>query len=394
MARHAQSQSGSDKRSAASGDVFPGTSSSHIPAAQLATLLKVSAALSSSLDLAHVLQTAIESAAEVLGLGTGAIYTIDGDDLRLGATTPPLPPDFPDELRCAHLADHPHILETITTGTPLYVRDIRKEPLTDGERMAVDGRGLVTCVYVPLIAKELVEGVFILGSTDTICDFPDDHMDLTRTLASQIAMAVMNAQLYDSVLSAKREVDAAYDATIAGWSNALEMRDAGTAVHTQRVADLTERLARRMGIPESEMQHVRRGALLHDIGKMVVPDAILHKPSALDDAEWIVMRRHAENAKELLSNIEYLAPAADIPHCHHERWDGLGYPQGLAGEDIPIAARIFAVIDVYDALTSERPYRSAWSIDAALQHIRAQSGSHFDPAVVDAFIAMADAGEI
>jgi HD-GYP domain-containing protein (c-di-GMP phosphodiesterase class II) len=138
-------------------------------------------------------------------------------------------------------------------------------------------------------------------------------------------------------------------------------------------------------MPEEEMTHIRRGALLHDMGKIGVPDAILHKPAALSDEEWRVMRKHPQFARDLLSPIEYLRPALDIPYCHHEKWDGSGYPQGLKGPEVPIAARIFAVVDVWDALTSNRPYRPAWKKEDALSHIREQSGRHFDPQVVDLF---------
>ena len=140
-----------------------------------------------------------------------------------------------------------------------------------------------------------------------------------------------------------------------------------------------------MGIPASELVHVRRGALLHDIGKICVPDAVLRKPGALSEEEWAIMRTHPIKARQMLEGIEYLESAADIPYSHHERWDGSGYPQGLSADDIPLLARLFAVVDVYDALTSERPYRPAWSREAALSHIRAQAGIHFDPVVVDAF---------
>lgn len=356
-----------------------------IPAPQLATLVKISAALSSSLDLPVVLQTSVERATEALGLSSGAIYTIEDDWLRLGAATPPLPPDFPDDLRVASIADHPHIGRSLSTGAPLFVHDIRNEPLTPAESVVVASRNLVTCIYIPLIANEVAEGVLILSSADEPVELSEDHMNLTRTLANQIAMTVMNAQLYESVVSAQNALAAAYDATIAGWSTALEMRDEGTAGHTHRVTEFTVRLAAKVGIAESDLPHVRRGALLHDIGKMVVPDAILHKPAALDDDEWAIMRTHPERAREFLENIEYLVPAIDIPYCHHERWDGSGYPRGLAGDEIPLAARVFAVVDVLDALTSNRPYRPAWTMQEAVRHIREQSGKHFDPAVVAEF---------
>ncbi|MBI3742214.1 MAG: response regulator [Chloroflexi bacterium] len=180
----------------------------------------------------------------------------------------------------------------------------------------------------------------------------------------------------------------AYDATIEGWSRAMDLRDKETEGHTQRVTDMTVRLARAVALNENEIAHARRGALLHDMGKLGIPDAILLKPGKLTEEEWEFMRRHPRYAYEMLSPIEYLRPALDIPYCHHEKWDGTGYPRGLKGDQIPLAARIFAVVDVYDALTSDRPYRAAWSKEKTLEHIQSLRGTHFEPRVVDAFIKM------
>lgn len=178
----------------------------------------------------------------------------------------------------------------------------------------------------------------------------------------------------------------AYDATIEGWSHALELRDEETEGHTRRVTRLTERLARAMGINEEELEHIRRGALLHDIGKIGISDEILLKPGELTNEEWETVRQHPVFARDLLAPIDYLQPALTIPYAHHERWNGSGYPLGLEGERIPLEARIFAVADVYDALTSDRPYRKAWSRKKALDYIRRQAGEQFDPRVVKLFL--------
>lgn len=178
----------------------------------------------------------------------------------------------------------------------------------------------------------------------------------------------------------------AYDATIEGWSRALDLRDKETEGHTQRVAAMTIDLARALRISNAELVHIRRGALLHDIGKMGVPDAILHKPGPLTDEEWVIMRKHPQLAYDMLSPIEFLRPALHIPGSHHEKWDGTGYPRGLSGEQIPLAARIFAIVDVWDALNSDRPYRDAWPQDKTLEHIRSETGTHFDPHIVDVFL--------
>ncbi|MDW8403331.1 PAS domain S-box protein [Chloroflexus sp.] len=212
--------------------------------------------------------------------------------------------------------------------------------------------------------------------------------DLLAAAAERVGNALRRTELFEQVQRANDELRAAYDATIEGWARALDLRDHETEGHSRRVTELTVRIAERMGFAEEELVHIRRGALLHDIGKMGIPDAILNKPGPLDEREWAIMRTHPTLAVELLRPISFLAPALAIPWCHHEKWDGTGYPRGLRGEDIPLAARIFAVVDVYDALTSDRPYRAAWPRERALAYIREQAGSHFDPKVVEVFLAL------
>jgi putative two-component system response regulator len=190
-----------------------------------------------------------------------------------------------------------------------------------------------------------------------------------------------------------RELMLAYDATIVGWSRALDLRDRETEGHTQRVAEMGVRLARAVGIPEPEIVHIRRGALLHDIGKMGIPDSILLKPAGLTDDEWDVMRKHPDYAFRMLTPITFLQPALCIPYCHHEKWDGTGYPRGLKGQSIPLAARLFAIVDVFDALTSDRPYREAWTVQTVLKHLRDQAGTHFDPQLVEEFIKLVEEAE-
>jgi HD-GYP domain-containing protein (c-di-GMP phosphodiesterase class II) len=354
----------------------------------MTVLLRVSLALSRSLELDTVLQTAIEGAVEVLGLDSGAIYLSAGPDrMRLGATTPPLPPDFPDEFRVMPLAEHPHIARANASAAPAFLADARTADLTDAERAVCESRSLRSILYVPLCSGPRVLGTFIVGSSTRLHDFTENDVALCQVLSSHIALAIVNAQLFEEAQRAAAELIVAYDATLEGWSAALEMRDMDTCGHTERAAMLAVDIAASLGVPEADLGHIRRGALLNDIGKMVVPDAILNKPGPLDDEEWAVMRKHPEYAYEFLSRIGFLAPALDIPYCHHERWDGSGYPRGLAGEDIPLSARVFSVIDVYDALTSDRPYRSAWTRDAALEYIVAQAGVQFDPHVVALFTA-------
>ena len=184
------------------------------------------------------------------------------------------------------------------------------------------------------------------------------------------------------------ELKVAYESTIEGWGRALELRDKETEGHTQRVCELTMRLAEGFAFTPEERRYLKFGALLHDIGKMGVPDAILMKDGPLSEEEMAVMMRHPEHARNMLSGIEFLRPAIAIPYCHHEHWDGSGYPRGLKGEEIPLAARIFAVADVWDALVSERRYHGAWKTEEVCAHILAGSGSQFDPQVVERFLEL------
>lgn len=359
-----------------------------IPATELSTLLKVSSSLASTLDITQVLQIAIESATDLFDLDTGAIYTLENGDLFLGAATPPLPAQFPDELRLARLSDHPHINTAVSTKAPVYLRDARKARLSAAEKIVVDSRRLVSVLYFPLLLKENVIGVFIVGTTSQPRQFSKNEIALGYILSFQVSFAIANAQLYKKAQQATVDLSLAYDATLEGWSHVLDMRDHATDAHTHRVANLTVALASRMGLPESEMGNIKRGALLHDIGKMAIPDSILQKSDGLSDKELAIMQTHPEKAFQILSQIEYLGSALDIPYCHHEKWDGTGYPRGLKGEEIPLAARLFAVIDVFDALTSDRPYRKAWKMEEVVEYIRGQSGISFWPAAVKAFLEM------
>jgi response regulator RpfG family c-di-GMP phosphodiesterase len=237
---------------------------------------------------------------------------------------------------------------------------------------------------VPLIAKGDVNGVLEIFHRAPL-DSGSDWLNFLEALAGQAAIAINNAQLFDSLQRSNLELVLAYDATIEGWSRAMDLRDRETEGHTQRVTDMTLKLAQLAGMNTSELVHVKRGALLHDMGKLGVPDAILLKPGKLTDEEWVIMKKHPQYAYEMLSPIPYLRPALDIPYCHHEKWDGSGYPRGLKGEQIPLPARLFAVADVWDALRSDRPYRLGWPEEKVLEHIRAGSGAHFDPQAVELF---------
>ena len=236
----------------------------------------------------------------------------------------------------------------------------------------------------PLLAEGKPLGVLVvaIGQTSLVTSA---WLTFLEALAGQAAMAINSGEAFAHLERANRELAAAYDTTLEGWTKALDLRDRETEGHSQRVTETTLRLARVAGVAEGELIHVRRGALLHDIGKLGVPDSILLKPGPLTPEEWTIMRRHPEIAHELLRPITFLHPALEIPYCHHERWDGSGYPRGLRQEQIPLAARLFAVVDVWDALSSDRPYRQRWRPEDVHQYLTEQSGAHFDPEAVDAF---------
>ena len=263
----------------------------------------------------------------------------------------------------------------IETGQPYWQMDVSKD-----RRMALpeDLGGVQAVACVPLMTRQTTLGVLWAGRRTAMIE---NEVRLLSAIADISANAIHRATLYDELMRA-------YDATIEALAKSLELRDEPTEGHSQRVADLTLRLARAMGMSEPELIHVRRGAYLHDIGKIGIPDSILQKEDALTEAEWTVMRMHPLYAYKQLSPIAFLRPALDIPHCHHERWDGSGYPRGLKGEEIPLAARIFAVVDVCDALMSSRPYHEPWSLEQTRQFIREQAGAQFDPRVVEAFLQL------
>ena len=240
---------------------------------------------------------------------------------------------------------------------------------------------------VPLLAKGELVGVLEIYHRSPL-EVDSEWLDFLETLAGQAAIAISNAVLFDDLQRTKIGLEVSYAKTLEGWVRALDMRDKETEGHTQRVTELTIRLASFMGIEKDELVHINRGALLHDIGKMAVPDEILHKKESLTDEDWEVIRRHPTYARDFLAEIDYLKPAIDIPYSHHEKWDGSGYPMGLKGREIPLTARIFSIVDVWDALRSDRPYRKAWSRKKTLKYIREQSGTYFDPQVVEAFMEL------
>ena len=271
-------------------------------------------------------------------------------------------------------------------GSVIQVSNLIAAPdgLTRSPLLAAEG--FVFYCAAPLKSKGHVVGVLEVFHRSPV-NADQEWLEFLEAISTQAAIAVDSAQLFDRLQRSNMELSLAYDATIEGWSCALDLRDKLTEGHTQRGAKMAIQLARVMGVDDAALVHMWRGALLHDMGKIGIPDSILLKPGQLSEDEWTIMRQHPQIAYDLLAPIAYLQPALDIPYCHHEKWDGTGYPRGLKGEQIPLPARIFAVIDVFDALTSDRPYRAAWSRKKALAYIREQSGKHFDPQAVAAFLS-------
>jgi PAS domain S-box-containing protein/putative nucleotidyltransferase with HDIG domain len=276
--------------------------------------------------------------------------------------------------------------QAIRTRTTIHIPDLGDSKLLQRVQLLAD-EGFVTYFGVPLIAKGQVKGVletFHRSQTD-----PDSEWcNFLETLAGQAAIAIDNSVLFEELQQTNLNLSLAYDATIEGWSKALDLRDQETEGHTLRVTEMTVQLADIMDIGTTDLVHIRRGALLHDIGKMGVPDSILYKAGPLSQDEWAIMHQHPEFAYQMLSPITYLRQALDIPYAHHERWDGSGYPRHLSGEQIPLAARIFAVVDVWDALISDRHYRKAFTKETAIEYVRMNSGILFDPRAVEAFLRM------
>ncbi|MCE1254179.1 MAG: HD domain-containing protein [Anaerolineae bacterium] len=250
-----------------------------------------------------------------------------------------------------------------------------------------NGQKIYSYFAIPLIIDRQSQGVLEVFHRFPV-DSSQEWLDFLETLAGQTVIAVEHHLLLSSLERSNEELSQAYDSTLEGWAKALEMRDYETSGHSQRVTALTIALAQKVGVPAEMLPHIRRGALLHDIGKMAIPDSILLKPGKLSEEEWKIMKMHPIYAYDMLYPIDFLRPALTIPRYHHEKWDGTGYPDGLKGQDIPLEARIFAVADVWDALLGERPYKRPWGKNEALEYIRLQAGLHFDPDVVRAFEAI------
>ncbi len=355
---------------------------------RLSTLHQIDLAITSSLEMDNVLQILLDEVITELRVDAACILVVDPEQQTLefaasrGFTTDALSNTY---LRFGEGYAGLAVLDQRT----IYIPDLKARHIDYPRSESFDGEGFVTYFAVPLVAKSQVKGVLEVFHRSPL-DRDSEWLDFLEALASQAAIVIENATLFNDLQRSNIDLNLAYDSTLEGWSRALELRDRETRGHSQRVAEITLRLARAMAVPEQDLIHIYRGALLHDIGKLGISDSILLKAGSLTEEEGDLIREHPTKAFEMLAPIAYLQPALDIPYCHHEKWNGSGYPRGLKGEDIPLAARIFAVVDVWDALTSDRPYRKAWSRAEALAYIEEQAGEHFDPQVVDAFLSLMD----
>jgi HD-GYP domain-containing protein (c-di-GMP phosphodiesterase class II) len=352
---------------------------------RLTALRAIDQSILSRVDLGQTLEVLLEKITGLLQVGAANIllYNPQMKTLKVSAQQGLSSPLLEDTL----LLGETHAGRVAQNREMVFLSDLSQIEDSLTEKIRQMGEDFVSYAAIPLVAKDELKGVLQVLNRSRL-EPSEDWIGFLEALADQTAIAINSAQLFNEQQQTNARLAQAYEDTIDGWSRALDLRDRETEGHSQRVTDLTLELARRMDIPEDQLAHIRRGAKLHDIGKMGIPDTILLKPDQLTQDEWKIMRRHPILAADLLYPIEFLAPALEIPFGHHEKWDGMGYPQGLRGEEIPLAARIFAVIDVWDAITHDRPYRPAWTKLKALEHIREQAGKHFDPRVVEEFLAM------
>ena len=354
---------------------------------QLTVLRDIDGAISSSFDLRVVLDLLLEHAVRVLEADAAVILLYDPDIHSLSpfsniGFTNKRSPYWSEQIRIGEgSAGH-----VVLQRKLVHISDLHNLPEFTQSGYSI-AENFKSYFGIPLIGKGLIKGVLEIFTKKE--SHPNqDWFNFLHTLAGQAAIAIDNIQLFKKLQRSSQELILAYDATLAGWGQALELRDKETHGHSDRVVEHTIELARRMGVEGEDLTHIMRGTLLHDIGKMGVPDYILHKPGTLTEEEWDIMRQHPQYAFDLMNRIPYLRPAVDIPYAHHERWDGSGYPRGLKGEEIPLAARIFAVVDIWDALLYDRVYRKAWPEDKVLEYLKDTAGVELDPAIVEEFLKL------
>ena len=354
---------------------------------QLGALMGVGRAINSSLGLKRVLEEVMDTLIELMRAERGFLMLRESNgelDVKLARGIAHINLEE-DSFKVSRTI----VKQVADSGEPILTTNAQDDPRFEAQ-MSIAALQLRSILCAPLKIKNELIGVIYVDNRARSGIFQEHDLGLIRAFADQAAVAIDNAQLFENLQASNREMQEAYQATLEGWVQALDMRDKETEGHTQRVTILTERLARSMGVGGVELVNITRGALLHDIGKMAIPDGILLKPGTLTDGERTLIHKHPVYAYEMLTRIDFLLPAIDIPYCHHEKWDGTGYPRGLRGDEIPFAARIFSIVDVWDALISDRPYRKGYPQEEVRERIKADSGKHFDPCVVEAFLALDD----
>jgi hypothetical protein len=353
---------------------------------ELESLHTIDLAIASSMELDKVLSIILEQAVARLGVDAADVLLLDDkkDTLSLGARA-----GFRTEalLHTRLRAGEGFAGRALVSDEAVIISDLDTNAEGFKRSPSFAAEGFFFYAGRRLTVKGNTEGVLELYRRSPFRQYPSWELYF-KTLAGQAAVALDNSYLLAGLRQANLELAEANEAMIEAWAEALELRDKETEGHCRRVTDSTIELARRFGIEGEELDQVRRGALLHDLGKMGIPDSILLKPGPLSEEEFEIMKRHPTIARDLLARLRFLERALDIPYCHHEKWDGTGYPRGLAGAEIPISARLFAVVDVWDALRSNRPYRQAWPEEKVLEHIDSLAGSHFDPEAARAFIEL------
>ena len=359
---------------------------------QLMALVEVGHIMNSSLGLNRILEEVIDALISLMQAERGFLMLRNEEgELVVRIARGMAHADLEKE---AFAVSRTIVKRVAASGETVLTTDAQGDPRFEKE-FSIISLNLRSILCAPLKLKNEIIGVIFVDNRAQTGLFQEKDLELLSAFADQAAISIDNARLFDDLQASNKgleaaniELETAYEATLNGWVRALDLRDKETEGHTQRVTALTRQLAIKLGIAANDLVHITRGALLHDIGKMGIPDSILLKPSGLTPEERELMKQHTVLAYEMLSPIQFLRPALDIPYCHHEKWDGSGYPRGLSDESIPFMARIFSIVDVWDALTSNRPYRKSVEPVEVRKYIREQSGTYFDPRLVDAFLGI------
>lgn len=347
-------------------------------------LHQIDKAITSSFDLRVTYQVLLDQLRQVLHVDAAAVLQFEAELIQyqfltgLGFKTPE------SNLRTA-LRHSPLPSEAIASKKTTQINLVSGQIFSPSFAEILTNEKFVKYIATPMVIKGQIKGVLEVYHKSEL-EPSREWISFLEALAQQAAIALDNSQNFLELQKSQSVLLQAYDDTLMGWANFLDLRDKETEGHTVRVLERTMKAAQRLGVRDEDMEHLRRGVLLHDIGKVGVPDHILNKPGPLTDEEWVIMKKHPEYAYQMLSPIGFLKQALDVPYCHHEKWDGTGYPRGLKGKEIPFTARIFTVFDVYDAITSDRIYNKGRTKESALAYLRENVGVIFDPDIIDVCI--------